>query len=342
MQLSIPPQTTYKIEQLEPFSIYSKYCEKLTKSLIEIDKIFIKKLKLDGPELEQYLPGIARSGLPTSVFYTNYMFLKTLKEENNLNKSKKILSEFKLWALKDKTRKELQIRPLNCLKSIDHDFADDIIKDPPKEGYDVKAHTVEVPEKKEFQQGKKYVEIALATLANTPELNHFHKQVLTYLESIVLFAGVGLTGGTTVKTMGDIFIRLHTPNLDANHNIGLAWLSRTSYYLEQLVHETSHVHLDLIMEFDPIILNGSEADYESPIRNDKRPMRGVFHATYVLYCLKNMYETLLKQSHCEEQTKRLDIIEKHLRIGILSVRKDARLTEYGNLFMKYIEKGVEL
>ena len=46
--------------------------------------------------------------------------------------------------------------------------------------------------------------------------------------------------------------------------------------LEALIHESSHNKLNLIMQFDPVILNDSTERYYSPYRPDARHIHGIF------------------------------------------------------------------
>ncbi len=46
--------------------------------------------------------------------------------------------------------------------------------------------------------------------------------------------------------------------------------------LEAIIHESSHNKLNLIMQFDPVILNTTEQNYYSAIRPDARPIHWVF------------------------------------------------------------------
>lgn len=51
--------------------------------------------------------------------------------------------------------------------------------------------------------------------------------------------------------------------------------------LMSLVHESAHQRLFLCHLDDPVLLNDAEARYVSPLREEPRPMEGVFHAAWV-------------------------------------------------------------
>src|SRR5206468_121331 len=54
------------------------------------------------------------------------------------------------------------------------------------------------------------------------------------------------------------------------------------YYLEHIVHECAHQHLFALQLIDPVVLNDKNELFDAPIRLQKRPMDGIFHACFVL------------------------------------------------------------
>lgn len=50
---------------------------------------------------------------------------------------------------------------------------------------------------------------------------------------------------------------------------------------EVLAHESGHLLLFGFTVDEPLVLNGDDELFESPLRVDRRPMDGIFHATYV-------------------------------------------------------------
>ena len=64
--------------------------------------------------------------------------------------------------------------------------------------------------------------------------------------------------------------------------------------LEAIIHESSHNKLNLILQFDPIVLNNKELKYYSAIRPDARHIHGVFlgyHAfAPTMYVLMKAYK----------------------------------------------------
>ena len=64
--------------------------------------------------------------------------------------------------------------------------------------------------------------------------------------------------------------------------------------LEALIHESSHNKLNLLLQFDPCILNWKEEKYYSPFRPDARHIHGVFLAIHAfvptIYMIMKAYK----------------------------------------------------
>lgn len=141
-----------------------------------------------------------------------------------------------------------------------------------------------------------------------------------------------------------------TLNVDAHRDW---WL-----YLPSLVHEYSHNLLFGIARNEPLVLNDPEELYHSPLRQEARPMDGIYHATFVsareavamsraLQVLRspNVPESLAEiQGYCESVQQSstrafwdcLGVLEKEGRLSDLGaqVMKDTRVA--------MLENGLEL
>ncbi len=69
--------------------------------------------------------------------------------------------------------------------------------------------------------------------------------------------------------------------------------------VEALTHEGAHLLLFGMTLGEPMVVNGLEERYDSPLREDKRPMDGLVHAAYVLARLAFCLQTLLRQGVLE-------------------------------------------
>jgi HEXXH motif-containing protein len=96
-----------------------------------------------------------------------------------------------------------------------------------------------------------------------------HAEIQAHVSLIKLFNGPGVEGFSSPKAFGAIWLRLPEPGGE------LAW------FLEHLVHECSHLHLNALLALDPLLLNPNEL-HQAPIRPDPRPLFQVLHGTFVL------------------------------------------------------------
>lgn len=81
-------------------------------------------------------------------------------------------------------------------------------------------------------------------------------------------SGMCFDGGSSYMLWGGLFLNINSHESD----IAL---------IEVLVHESAHLLLYGFASEEPLTLNSSSELYSSPLREDKRPMEGIYHATYV-------------------------------------------------------------
>jgi len=94
----------------------------------------------------------------------------------------------------------------------------------------------------------------------------FYQELESYVTRVKLFNGKALKAATSASVFGAIYLKLppETENSEA-------------YFADHIIHETSHLHLDILLAFDKIILNQEAEKFQAPIRIDPRPMFGIFH-----------------------------------------------------------------
>lgn len=95
-------------------------------------------------------------------------------------------------------------------------------------------------------------------------------EIMTHVACIRMLDGSGMEGMSTPRAFGAIWLRMPEPGDE------LGW------FLEHLVHECSHLHLNALLAMDPLLLNPDEIN-QSPIRPDPRPMFQILHGTFVLF-----------------------------------------------------------
>lgn len=102
--------------------------------------------------------------------------------------------------------------------------------------------------------------------------------------------------------------------------------------LEAIIHESSHNKLNLIMHFDPIVLNNRDEIYYSAIRPDARPIIGVFlgyHAfAPTMYILMKAY---VNWALDDKEYWLWKIVLYHIKTKFLQrvIKKHAQLTPIG-------------
>ncbi len=144
-------------------------------------------------------------------------------------------------------------------------------------------------------------------------------QIHEYVSCITLFEGQSAMGMTDVRSFGAVLIRIPEERHDP-----------IAYFTEHLIHETSHLHLHALMIKDPIVINNPDERYTAPIRPDKSPMFGVFHATFVLSRMTRFFRYLVQNEPTNFNfQKSLKIMEKQFSSGLDVVKQYALCTTLG-------------
>lgn len=146
------------------------------------------------------------------------------------------------------------------------------------------------------------------------------EELMTFVTNVYLFRGRTVVGLTSPRFHGAMFLSAAPGSDDP------------TYYVEHLVHEGSHMRLNTLIAFDPLVRNGDVAAFQAPIRQDKRPMLGVLHATFVLFRIVRVL------SHCAEHAGASEhdqwiaaAATAHARFekGLRVVKEHADLTDWG-------------
>ncbi len=149
-------------------------------------------------------------------------------------------------------------------------------------------------------------------------------------------------GASTNIIFGSIYFQI--PNQSANP---------ITYYFEHIIHEVSHLCLFLLFFKDKLILNDNRKIYAAPLREDKRHMYGIVHATFVLGRLVKSFQKLIIHSNTETNLlsnaqkedikKRLDLRELQFLLGYKTIKKHAKLTLNGeNLINSLADLATEI
>lgn len=79
-------------------------------------------------------------------------------------------------------------------------------------------------------------------------------------------------------------------------------------YVENLIHEMSHIDLFIRQLIDPIV--EKNVLLNSPLRKNKRPTIGVFHAAFVLSRVVKLLAALLNDQ-CETELTRVRLLNNY-------------------------------
>ncbi len=143
------------------------------------------------------------------------------------------------------------------------------------------------------------------------------------------------------ELIGEILI-LNTQGIKQGSSADLLGIIYKSYLhkwkkltdiIDFLIHEQSHLYVYLLNNIDPIVLNPTDL-HTSPLRKEKRPLMGVYHATFVL---ARVYHVLTKaldlneipaeeKDYCKEL---LDYYQKRFKVGLEVLKTHAKMTPLG-------------
>ncbi|STX50198.1 HEXXH motif domain [Legionella busanensis] len=204
-----------------------------------------------------------------------------------------------------------------------------------------KIETFEQLSTTEYDLAKKQIAKVFSVIKKTNK--KLYNEIQEILAVLHISKGIFFaTAATSLKYFGMIILRYKL--LDSEEQQFL-------YFFDSIIHETSHVFLNLLMTIDPIILNSTEL-YHSPARNVLRPLKGIFHAHFVFFRLIVMYRLAedylidIKHSgHHENYSNRpirdlpyfyqdrLNAYHIKFKQGEEILLKHAKLTEFGAAFL---------
>jgi HEXXH motif-containing protein len=91
---------------------------------------------------------------------------------------------------------------------------------------------------------------------------------------------------------------------------------------KKLVHECAHLLLFAIARKQPLVLNDSTERHKSPLRDDARPIDGIFHAAFVSAREAFAFNAWLIRNEFAMQTQasifEIERVEKHLQNSVLT------------------------
>ncbi|CAM1333171.1 aKG-HExxH-type peptide beta-hydroxylase [Tenacibaculum aestuariivivum] len=142
---------------------------------------------------------------------------------------------------------------------------------------------------------------------------------------ITLLRGFPFIGGSSLNHFGTSFF-----------NLLPEW--SIECYADHIVHEAAHQKIHSIFELEPILLNPNDTLAKSPIRPDKRPLEGIFHATFVFYRLSHFFFKAVENHYSKEGEIRL---HRHLLgfyAGVDQLIEFGKFTPIGIMYVDYLQK----
>jgi hypothetical protein len=146
-----------------------------------------------------------------------------------------------------------------------------------------------------------------------------HREIVEIVHRAVLFKAIAFMGGSMPQTLGTMFISL--PEGDPKWGV-------VPYFVEHIVHESSHNMLFAMMHSDAIILNDASESFKAPLRTDKRHMYGVYHASFVVSRMLHIFRSLANKGYREYEPL-VEHFEPRLLSGLAVIADHGKLSEAG-------------
>lgn len=182
----------------------------------------------------------------------------------------------------------------------------------------------------EFEKAKSVIKKALSIYKVT--FPDFFKEYEELVSEVLILKAEGLKNGSSSDTFGMIY------------KSSLFNSEKVTDALDFIVHEQAHLYVHLLNQDDPILLNPHER-FEAPLRNEKRPLMGIYHATFVLSRMQHVLNEALSRNvlpesemaYCKEQ---VIYYKKRFQLGLEILKKHAQMTPLGEMLITSASKLV--
>lgn len=128
-------------------------------------------------------------------------------------------------------------------------------------------------------------------------------------------------------------------------SVGALYMTLTSNVMtlaEALIHEFQHNKLNAVLHSDPLLENGTEASFASPVRPDPRPLLGVLMAVHAFLPVARLYRDMTRAGHSfskgRDWEKRFHEIASANREAADTVLAHAKPTRLGRGLLAEIER----
>ncbi len=182
--------------------------------------------------------------------------------------------------------------------------------------------TEEIQAKQRLEQGVKYLwHSCPKMLENIQEL--VHQIFFVGSDCPQKHCALSLTSAVT---QGMVFINgVYNPS----------WV----FLLDKYIHEAAHAYLFLINQEELLVLNDPKELYPSPLRQDTRPMEGVYHALFVLMSLLHAFSRIMEEQELmESDSKEIITLMKMYSAGLersyTTVMRQGKLTPIARFLLE--------
>ncbi|MEV4432765.1 HEXXH motif-containing putative peptide modification protein [Streptomyces sp. NPDC049585] len=183
----------------------------------------------------------------------------------------------------------------------------------------------------ELTTGRTWVSQALATLRELD--GELHDEFHELVSRLRLVHGSVIRGATSSRCWGMNYLRFPDAGAESAEPM--------NYFLDHLVHESSHLMLHAIMSADPLLQNPFEARHSAPIRKDARPLYGIYHATFVLSRISRVLSRHAKADPRAATKAIRDESVARFHKGYATIIEHAELTEAGRTILTSCRELVE-
>lgn len=147
-----------------------------------------------------------------------------------------------------------------------------------------------------------------------------HAEIRSHVSLVKLFTGTGIEGLSTPRAFGAIWLK--APEAERAQQ----------WFLEHLVHECSHLHLNAMLIADPLLTNPQEIN-RSPLRPDPRPMFQILHGTFVLARNCRVHARLAEKFPLLRLEPALEKFREQFRNGLAVLNQYMQPTPMGNILL---------
>jgi HEXXH motif-containing protein len=153
-----------------------------------------------------------------------------------------------------------------------------------------------------------------------------HEELARTVQCLVPIKAASAIGAADLCSHGTVFMNIRR-------------FSAPTKLAEELIHEASHVRLNMLMAPADVVLNDPTERFASPLRRDARPMFGVFHQVFVLSRILEFYRRVARVD--PRQARHVSAVAHQLADGLMIVRRHGRLSAVGQELLHSMSRQCE-